>query len=61
MMPVDQTIDQQQVPYISAFEHSETDLARIGHPWIHQIRRDAIDCALAELVEGPAPTGPSTV
>ena len=43
MMPVDQTIDQQQVPYISAFEHSETDLARIGHPWIHQIRRDAIE------------------
>ena len=24
------------------------------------IRRDAIDRALAELVEGPAPTGPST-
>jgi hypothetical protein len=30
--------------------------ARIGA----DIRRDEIDAELAELVEGPAPTGPST-
>jgi tetratricopeptide (TPR) repeat protein len=38
-------------------ERARVIFVRIGA----DIRRDAIDRALAELVEGPAPTGPSTV
>ena len=38
------------------FERARTIFVRLGA----DIRRDAIDRALAELVEGPAPAGPST-
>ena len=37
-------------------ERARSTFVRIGA----DIRRDAIDTELAELVEGPAPTGPST-
>jgi hypothetical protein len=37
-------------------ERARSMFARIGA----DIRRDEIDAELAELVEGPAPTGPST-
>ena len=39
------------------FERARTIFGRLGA----DIRRDAIDRALADLVEGPAPAGPSTV
>jgi tetratricopeptide (TPR) repeat protein len=38
-------------------ERARATYARIGA----DVRRDAVDAELAELVEGPAPTGPSTV
>ena len=38
-------------------ERARAIFARIGA----DARRDAIDAELAELIEGPAPTGPSTV
>jgi predicted ATPase/class 3 adenylate cyclase len=38
-------------------ERARSTYARIGA----DIRRDAVDAELAELAEGPAPTGPSTV
>jgi class 3 adenylate cyclase/tetratricopeptide (TPR) repeat protein len=39
------------------FERARSIFARIGA----DMRRDAVDAQLAELVEGPAPAGPSTV
>jgi hypothetical protein len=39
------------------FERARTIFVRLGA----DIRRDAIDRALTDLVEGPAPAGPSSV